>query len=97
MLIENTEIRVYKKYPNPKTIDPNTPHADILKTLHQNPAMIHYKYKELEWWSEFDEYDNEIHFRCNNGFEYYKSYKFDETKNRFVLDSYDVVSQPYRK
>lgn len=56
----------------------------IIKQMHKDPAITHYKYKDLEWWAEFDEYDNEIYFKSNKGYERWTSWKYDNEKRHFV-------------
>lgn len=75
----NDEIIEYKQY------DRKDP---VQKELAKMPAIVHYKYKMLEWWSEFDSNDNEIHFKCNNGFERWQKWMFDENTRKWVRIEY---------
>lgn len=61
---------------------------DKITRLRKDPAIIHYRDVHIEWWAEFDEDDNEVHFRCSNGFERWRTWRFDADKNKFVIESY---------
>lgn len=95
----NNDLIEYKQYPSVK--DTSLPKEsldnitrvrkelfDKIVRLRKDPAIIHYRDAHIEWWAEFDEDDNEVHFRCSNGFERWRTWRFDADKNKFVIESY---------
>lgn len=66
----------------------------ITKQMRRDPAIVHYKYKGLEWWADFDGYDNEIFFKCNNGYERKTSWEYDMNAKKFnkltVVEKFDL-------